>query len=76
LEEFLERFNADVHAYVLMSNNLLLKANDANLFMAMQWFGTSYTRKIKIYPLSRLCFRGIRVVDSISVKTIKKEIGK
>jgi len=76
LEELLERFNADVHAYVLMRNHLLLKANDANLSRAMQWFGTSYTRKIKVCPLSRLCFRVIRVVNSISVKTIKKEIGK
>ncbi|MEA3435464.1 MAG: hypothetical protein U9R43_03290 [Thermodesulfobacteriota bacterium] len=72
----IERFNVDVHAYVLMSNHLLLKANDANLSRAMQWFGTSYTRKIKICPPWRLCFRRIRVVNSISVKTIKKEIGK
>jgi hypothetical protein len=38
LEELLERFNANVHAYVVMSNHLLLKANDANLQdHAMVW---------------------------------------
>jgi len=40
----------------------------------MQWFGTSYTRKIKVCPLSRLCFRVIRVVNSISVKPLKRRL--
>lgn len=42
-----ERYAIKVHAYVLMDNHyhLLLQTNDANLSRAMQWFGTSYTRK-------------------------------
>lgn len=49
-EELAERFNVEVHAYVLMSNHyhLLLKTIDANLSKAMQWFGTTYTRKFNI----------------------------
>jgi putative transposase len=45
-----ERFNIEVHAYVLMSNHyhLLLKTKEANLSKAMQWFGTSYTRKFNL----------------------------
>ena len=47
LEELSERFNTEVYAYVMMSNHyhLLLKTLDANLSRAMQWFGTSFTRK-------------------------------
>jgi REP element-mobilizing transposase RayT len=50
LGELVERFNIEVHAYVLMDNHyhLLLKTNDANLSRAMQWFGTSYTRKFNL----------------------------
>ena len=50
LEELIERFDVEVHAYVLMSNHyhLLLKTIDANLSKAMQWFGTTYTRKFNI----------------------------
>jgi putative transposase len=50
LGELVERFNIEVHAYVLMSNNyhILLKTRDANLSKAMQWFGTSYTRKFNL----------------------------
>jgi REP element-mobilizing transposase RayT len=50
LGELVERFNIEVHAYVLMGNHyhLLLKTNDANLSRAMQWFGTSYTRKFNL----------------------------
>ena len=50
LEELIGRFNVEVHAYVLMSNHyhLLLKTIDANLSKAMQWFGTTYTRKFNI----------------------------
>lgn len=50
LDELVERFDIDVHAYVLMGNHyhLLLKTNEANLSQAMQWFGTSYTRKFNL----------------------------
>ena len=50
LEEFSERFNVEVYAYVLMSNHyhLLVKTLDANLSKAMQWFGTSYSRKFNL----------------------------
>lgn len=50
LEEVSERFNIEVHAYVLMGNHyhLLVKTIDANLSKAMQWFGTTYTRKFNI----------------------------
>ncbi len=50
LKEFSGRFNIEVYAYVLMGNHyhLLLKTIDANLSRAMQWFGTSYTRKFNI----------------------------
>ncbi len=46
VQEFSERFNIDVYAYVLMGNHyhLLLKTPDANLSKGMQWFGTTYTR--------------------------------
>lgn len=50
LEELTERFTVEIHAYVLMSNHyhLLVKTIDANLSKAMQWFGTTYTRKFNI----------------------------
>ena len=50
LGELSERFNIEVHAYVLMGNHyhLLLKTIDANLSKAMQWFGTSYTSKFNL----------------------------
>jgi putative transposase len=50
LEELSERFNVEVYAYVLMNNHyhLLLKTMDANLSRAMQWFGTSFTRKFNL----------------------------
>ena len=50
LETLSERFNVEVYAYVLMGNHyhLLLKTIDANLSKAMQWFGTSYTRKFNL----------------------------
>ena len=50
LEEMSVRFNVEVSAYVLMSNHyhLLVKTLDGNLSKAMQWFGTSYTRKFNI----------------------------
>jgi REP element-mobilizing transposase RayT len=45
-----ERFNLEVYAYVLMDNHyhLLLKTIDGNLSKAMQWFGTTYTRKFNL----------------------------
>ena len=42
-----ERLAVDIFAYVLMDNHyhLLLKTRRANLSKAMQWFGTTYTRR-------------------------------
>jgi len=42
-----ERFSLDVFAYVLMDNHyhLLLRTNRTNLSKAMQWLGTTYTRR-------------------------------
>jgi REP element-mobilizing transposase RayT len=50
LAEQSERFNIEIYAYVLMGDHyhLLLKTLDANLSKAMQWFGTTYTRKFNI----------------------------
>lgn len=47
LKELSERFNIEIYAYALMSNHyhLLLKTLDGNLSRAMQWFGTTYTRR-------------------------------
>ena len=47
ISEMSERFEIDVFAYVLMSNHyhLLVRTNRANLKKAMQWFGTTYTRR-------------------------------
>lgn len=50
LEELSERFDVEVYAYVLMNNHyhLLIKTIAANLSKAMQWFGTSFTRKFNL----------------------------
>lgn len=50
LQDFSERFNIEVYAYVLMGNHyhLLLKTPDGNLSKGMQWFGTAYTRKFNL----------------------------
>jgi REP element-mobilizing transposase RayT len=42
-----ERLAVDIFAYVLMDNHyhLLLKTRRANLSKAVQWFGTTYTRR-------------------------------
>ncbi|MBT8338377.1 MAG: hypothetical protein HKP58_14550 [Desulfatitalea sp.] len=50
LEEITERFNIEIHAYVLMSNHyhLLVRTLEANLSKAMQWLGTTYTRRFNI----------------------------
>ena len=50
LEGFADRFQVTVYAYVLMGNHyhLLLRTNQANLSKAMQWLGTTYTRRFNI----------------------------
>lgn len=50
LGEMASRFEVEVYAYVLMDNHyhLLLKTNKPNLSRAMQWFGTTYTRRYNI----------------------------
>jgi len=50
LGEMSSRYDIDIYAYVLMGNHyhLLLKTYDANLSKAMQWFGTTYTRRFNI----------------------------
>jgi REP element-mobilizing transposase RayT len=47
ISEMSERFEVDIFSYVLMSNHyhLLVRTNRANLKKAMQWFGTTYTRR-------------------------------
>ena len=47
LSEMSERFDIEIYAYVLMSNHyhLLIRTLRANLKKAMQWFGTTYTRR-------------------------------
>ncbi|MBC2717297.1 MAG: hypothetical protein HF978_18475 [Desulfobacteraceae bacterium] len=50
LAELSERFEIDIHAYVLMTNHyhLLLRTRKPNLSKAMQWLGTSYTRRFNL----------------------------
>ncbi|MFC1829319.1 transposase [Thermodesulfobacteriota bacterium] len=50
LGEMTSRYDIDIYAYVLMNNHyhLLLKTHLANLSKAMQWFGTTYTRRFNI----------------------------
>lgn len=50
LDEVSERFSIEIQAYVLMANHyhLLLKTLEPNLSRAMQWFGTTYTRRYNI----------------------------
>ena len=50
LDEMSQRFDIEIFAYVLMDNHyhILLKTLDANLSKAMQWLGTTYTRKFNI----------------------------
>jgi putative transposase len=47
ISEMSERFEVDIFAYVLMPNHyhLLVKTLHANLKKAMQWFGSTYTRR-------------------------------
>lgn len=48
--EMCDRFDIEVHAWVLMTNHyhLLLKTNRANLSKGMQWLGATYTRRYNI----------------------------
>jgi REP element-mobilizing transposase RayT len=50
LEELHNRFDIEIYTYVLMNNHyhLLLKTKQANLSKAMQWFGTSFTRRFNL----------------------------
>ncbi len=50
LEKMAGRFEIDVFAYVLMDNHyhLLLKTTKPNISKAMQWFGTTYTRRFNL----------------------------
>jgi putative transposase len=50
LEELVQRFTIQIYAYVLMSNHyhLLLKTVEPNLSKAMQWFGTTFSRKFNL----------------------------
>ncbi len=50
LEELTDRFLITIYAYVLMGNHyhLLLQTHRANLSKAMQWLGTTYTRRFNI----------------------------
>ena len=45
LEKMVERFNLEIHAYVLMKNHyhLLIRTREANLSRAIQWLGVSYS---------------------------------
>ena len=45
-----QRFAIEIHAYVLMENHyhILLKTIDPNLSKAMQWIGTTYTRRFNL----------------------------
>ncbi|NWG04706.1 MAG: transposase [Syntrophaceae bacterium] len=45
LGKMVERFNLEIHAYVLMKNHyhLLIRTREANLSRAIQWLGVSYS---------------------------------
>ena len=45
LEQMVERFSLELHAYVLMKNHyhLLIRTREANLSKAIQWLGVSYS---------------------------------
>jgi REP element-mobilizing transposase RayT len=45
LGEMVDRFNLEVHAYVLMKNHyhLLIRTKEANLSRAIQWLGVTYS---------------------------------
>ncbi|MCF6247472.1 MAG: AAA family ATPase [Desulfobacula sp.] len=48
--EMSDRFEIEIHAWVLMNNHylLLLRTGKANLLKGMQWLGTTYTRRYNI----------------------------
>ena len=50
LGEMASRYDLDIYAYILMSNHyhILLKTHHSNLSKAMQWLGTTYTRRFNI----------------------------
>ena len=50
LGEMSERFEIEIHSWVLMSNHyhLLLQTRQANLSRGMQWFGATYTRRFNL----------------------------
>jgi len=50
LGEMTDRFSVRIFAYVLMGNHyhLLIQTRQSNLSKAMQWLGTSYTRRFNI----------------------------
>jgi putative transposase len=50
LADLSDRFEIDIYAYVLMGNHyhLLLHTRKPNLSKAMQWLGTSYTRRFNV----------------------------
>lgn len=50
LAQMSNRFDVEVHAYVLMGDHyhLLLRTKRANLSKAMQWFGVTYTRRFNL----------------------------
>ncbi len=50
LSELSERFSIEIYAYVLMGNHyhLLFKTLEPSLSKAMQWIGTTYTRRFNI----------------------------
>ncbi len=61
LGDMADRFEIEVHSWVLMSNHyhLLLKTRRANLSKGMQWFGVTYTRRYNVkYKRSGHLFQG------------------
>jgi len=50
LGEMAQRFDLEIHAYVLMPNHyhLLVKTNRANLSKSLHWFGTTYTTRFNV----------------------------
>lgn len=50
LKEMSDRFDIEVHAYVLMTNHyhLLIRSRRPNLSKSMQWLGTAYTRRFNL----------------------------
>ena len=54
LGEMSERFEIEIYAFVLMSNHyhFLLQTKGSNLSRAMQWFGVTYTRRLRALSLT------------------------